>query len=61
MIGEDFSTVVLNFLNGGTLLPSINSTYIALIPKELNLDSVNEFRASLCKILYKIIAKKLAN
>ena len=39
-----------------------NSTFLALIPKEVNPSSFNRFRPiSLCNASYKIIAKLLAN
>ena len=40
----------------------INSTFLALIPKDVNLSSFDRFRPiSLCNASYKIIAKLLAN
>jgi len=54
--------VILDFLNLGFFDNSINSTYIALIPKISPAVAVSEFRPiSLCNVLYKIIAKVLAN
>jgi hypothetical protein len=53
---------VLEFLNHGTLDASINETYIVLIPKKNKPTHVTEFRPiSLCNVLYKLIAKVLAN
>jgi hypothetical protein len=50
----------LAFLNAGKFDPSINSTYIALIPKVAGAVSVNEFwPISLCNVVYKIMAKAL--
>ena len=41
---------------------STNSTFIALIPKEVNLTSFNRFKPiSLCNASYKILSKLLAN
>jgi hypothetical protein len=52
----------LAFLNAGKFDPSINSTYIALIPKVTGAVFVNEFwPISLCNVVYKIMAKALAN
>jgi hypothetical protein len=52
----------LDFLNKGIFDSSINSTYIALIPKLQNPVYVGDFRPiSLCNVLYKIVAKVLAN
>jgi hypothetical protein len=52
---------VLDFLNFGVFDQAINSTFIALIRKLTNA-CVSEFRPiSLCNVLYKLIAKVLAN
>lgn len=62
VIGEKVCTTVLEFLNGGTLSLSINSTFIAHIPKVQHPTSFNKFKPiSLCNVLYKIIAKTLTN
>lgn len=62
VIGEKVCTTVLEFLNGGTLSLSINSTFIAHIPKVQHPTSFNKFKPiSLCNVLYKIITKILAN
>ena len=46
----------------GSLLKSINYTFITLIPKVKNPERVFEFRPiSLCNVIYKIISKVLAN
>lgn len=41
---RDVCAAFLNFLKGGTFLPSINHTFIALIPKFSMPTSNNEFR-----------------
>lgn len=52
----------LNFLNNGTFDPSLNLTYLVLIPKKPSAVLVSDFRPiSLCNVLYKIIAKTIAN
>lgn len=54
--------VVLNFLNSTVLDPEVNATFIALIPKTLPVTKVTDFcLISLCNVLYKFIAKVLAN
>lgn len=61
-IGDEVRKVVLDFLNNGIFYPSINATFIALIPKLSNASYVIECRPiSLCNLLYKLIAKVLAN
>lgn len=62
IIGDKVWAAVLNFLNGGSLDPSVNETFIALIPKSHNALLVSEYRPiSLCNVAYKLIAKTLAN
>lgn len=61
-VGDAIRKAVLDFLNGGTFDPMINSTFIALIPKLSTASSIIEFRhISLCNVLYKLIKKVLAN
>ena len=61
-IGLEVSDAVLSCLNLGTLLKSINHTFIILIPKVKNHESVSEFRPiSLCNVIYKILSKVIAN
>jgi hypothetical protein len=62
MIGEAVRSAALNFLNHGQLDPSINAIHVVLIPKNSSADSLNDYHPiNLCNILYKIIAKVLAN
>ena len=52
----------LHILNEGGYLAPINHTYIALIPKVQKPRKANEFRpVSLCNVIYRIIAKTMAN
>ena len=61
-IGTDITEAVLSSLNSGSLLKSINHTFISLIPKVKNPEKVTEFRPiSLCNVIYKIISKVIAN
>ena len=61
-IGMDITEAVLSSLNSGSLLKSINYTFITLIPKVKNPEIVTEFRPiSLCNVIYKIISKVIAN
>lgn len=61
-IGTNITEAVLSSLNLGSLLKSINHTFISLIPKVKNPKRVTEFRPiSLCNVIYKIISKVIAN
>jgi hypothetical protein len=62
VVGSDVSTAVLSCLNSGKLPPSLNHTYVTLIPKTKNPKRVTEYRPiSLCNVIYKFIFKVLAN
>ena len=56
------TNVVRNFYTTGIIPPHLNDTHIALIPKKLVCHLPSDFRPiSLCNVIYKIIAKSLAN
>ena len=62
IVGEDVTTVVLKALNIGVVLDSLNSTFIALIPKIKHPKKVSNFRPiSLCNVVYKLISKVVVN
>jgi hypothetical protein len=62
IVGDSVRNVVLDFLNLSLFDPSLNSTFITLIPKLSQAADVTHYRPiSLCNVLYKIIAKVLAN
>ena len=62
VVGKDISSAVLYCLHSGTLLPSLNHTYVTLIPNTKSPERVTEYRPiSLCNIIYKLISKVLAN
>ena len=53
---------MLQALNSRIVPESLNSTFISLIPKVKNPKKVSEFRPiSLCNVVYKLIAKVVAN
>ncbi|GAB2291433.1 hypothetical protein Dimus_038162 [Dionaea muscipula] len=60
IVGEDVSSVILEFFRTGCLLHEINSTVLHLIPKRVNASKASEFRPiACCSTLYKIIAKMI--
>nr|XP_027089582.1 uncharacterized protein LOC113710661 [Coffea arabica] len=61
-IKTDVVSAIQSFLSHGHLLKSINETSITLIPKVENpIDLANYRPISLCNVLYRILAKILAN
>ena len=61
-IGMEVSDAVLSCLNSGNLLKSIDHTFITLIPKVNNPETVAQFRPiSLFNVIYKILSKVIAN
>ena len=61
-IGMDVHQAVLSCLNSGSILKSINHTFITFIPKINNPETVSDFRPiSLCNVIYKIVSKVIAN
>jgi hypothetical protein len=61
-IHPEVCDAILHFLNTGEMEDSINTTHIALIPKNLSPGSVLDYRPiSLCNVIYKLISKVLAN
>jgi len=61
-VGLEVRKSILDFLNSDCFYAGINVTYITLIPKLASASSMSEFRpSSLCNVIYKLIAKVLAN
>jgi hypothetical protein len=61
-VHNEVCKAILEFLNGGVLDASLNETFITLIPKIKNPLRIIDYRPiSLYNILYKLIAKVLAN
>lgn len=55
---EEVSQVVEKSRVSRWMLPSLNATFITLIPKEENNQTLDKFRPIvLCNVLYKIISK----
>ena len=61
-MGEDVTAVVLKVLNSSVVPKSLNSTFIAHIPKMKQPRKVSDFwPISLCNVIYKLISKVLVN
>jgi hypothetical protein len=61
-MGDSVRGAVLDFLHNGHFDPTINATFIALIPKVSPVTSVHDFQPiSLCNVVYKLIFKALAD
>lgn len=62
IVGPDIVKRVLGILNHGEEIESINQTHIVLIPEKKKCESPGDYRPiSLCNVLYKLVAKVLAN
>ena len=58
LLGHDLVNVVDSARVSGFIPPSLNSTFLALIPKKYKPPSFADFRPiSLCNLLYKLISK----
>ena len=62
LVGEDVTEAMLSCLTAGVIPPSINRTFITLIPKVKSPTKVSEYcPISLFNIIYKIVSKVIAN
>ena len=62
LVGVDVTEAVLSCLTSGVIPPSINRTFITLIPKVKCPTKVSKYRPiSLCNIIYKLVSKVIAN
>lgn len=62
LFGDVVSATVINFLHGGGMILSLNSTFIALIPKKYNSKLISHFRPiNLCNAIYKLVSKVIVN
>jgi len=62
MCGTEVFEAGCSWLAEGVFPPNLNSTNIALIPKGNNQESMKDWRPiALCNVLYKVVAKVLAN
>jgi hypothetical protein len=61
LVGQDLLDMVEESRIRGEVISSINSTFLALIPKVNNPTAFSDFRSiALCNLCYKIIAKVIA-
>ena len=61
-MGHSVTIAVKDFFRSGKMLKQINHTFITLLQKVDNLETINHFRPiSLCSTIYKIISKILTN
>jgi hypothetical protein len=62
LVGGDLLEMVEDSRRKGHLCGGINSTFLALIPKENKPVSFDDYRPiSLCNLIYKVISKVIAN
>ncbi|KAF7148704.1 hypothetical protein RHSIM_Rhsim03G0167500 [Rhododendron simsii] len=61
-IGDDVFNAIRSFFQDGVMPAEMNQTNVTLIPKVSNPEGMNHLRPiSLCRFIYKIISKVLAN
>lgn len=59
---EEVCEAILSFLNFEQDMSNVNYIYLVMIPKNNNPKKITKYRPiSLCNVLYKIVAKLLAN
>lgn len=62
LIGKEVFVCCQKWLTDGTFTYGVNDTIVVLIPKKDNVDDPKDLRPiALCNVLYKIVAKVLAN
>ncbi|XP_031106123.1 uncharacterized protein LOC116010749 [Ipomoea triloba] len=62
VVGENVSTFVVNCLNSCSFPVGLNDTNVVLIPKKNILESMSDLMPiAFCNVVYKIMAKLLAN
>lgn len=62
IVGPLVIKMCLDILNGGQSIALLNSTYVILIPKKKNPQTMADFRPiSLCNVVYKLVTKIQAN
>lgn len=58
LVGASTCDTILNILGGGVIPEGLNDTFISLIPKINNPQTVTQFRLiGLCNVAYKLVTK----
>ena len=61
-IASDVYKLIIDFYNTALMQPELNQTFLVLLPKKTQSVTPQDFRPiSLCNVIYKLIAKTLAN
>ena len=61
-IASDVYKLVIDFYNTALMQPELNQTFLVLLPEKTQSVTPQDFRPiSLCNVIYKLIAKTLAN
>jgi hypothetical protein len=61
MIREEVWEIIEDSRRSRQVLPSLNATFLALIPKENKVTTLNHFRpVALCNVIYKLLTKVIA-
>jgi len=62
VVGDDVSNAVLDILHGHSIPPSMNHTFVTLIPKKPKPTAMTDFRPiSLFSVIYKLVTKVITN
>lgn len=62
LVGPGFVAAVSEFFTSSQLLRQVNTTAIALIPKQIGAERLSDFRpVSCCNALYKVISRIIAS
>ncbi|GAA0169220.1 hypothetical protein LIER_40724 [Lithospermum erythrorhizon] len=62
LMSNEITLAALDFLNGGKLLKESNNSFICLIPKIDNPETLSDYRPiNLCNTIYKVAFKTIVN
>jgi len=61
MVQEEFWEIIEDFRASGQVLPTLNVTFLTLVPKEERVTHPKQFRPiALCNVIYKLLTKVIA-